>query len=249
MYHIYIIDHIQNCHINSSFASNKIFIRWWPWVQAWFWGTITTNPGYTSSISQYYQTLLDGVCSVQMPYSLRCSYSLVLNFFMYSLFSAGKSPSLVKNAKVEFKIKSWHPISIGNMSVDQSFLTHCSHRSLYFSNFCWCAQSMLTLKGFVNSAMITFFELTDQMMRSGCWRVDVISVGKASCQSTSVITCQSVQPSSKVGLCLFLCGVFETFPSLTNCIIVFIHEISLAVSPHIFAISAIIPKISFCLHV
>ena len=60
---------------------------------------------------------------------------------------------------------------------------------------------------------------------------------------------QSVQPSSNVGLCLFLCGVFETFPSLTNCIFVFIHGISLAVSQHIFAISAIIPKISLCLHV
>ena len=57
------------------------------------------------------------------------------------------------------------------------------------------------------------------------------------------------QPSNNVGLCLFLCGVFETFPSLINCILVFIQEILLAVSQHIFAISAIIPKISLCLHV
>ena len=74
------------------------------------------------------------------------------------------------------------------------------------------------------------------MTRSGRWRVDVISVGKVTCRSTSAITHQSVQPSSNVGLfLLFLCGVFETFPSLTNCIFVFIHEISLAVSQHIFA--------------
>ena len=47
----------------SSFASSKVFIRWWTWVQAWFrgWSIITTNPGRPSSISQYYQTLLDGV--------------------------------------------------------------------------------------------------------------------------------------------------------------------------------------------
>ena len=36
-------------------------------------------------------------------------------------------------------------------------------------NLCWCALSMLTLKGIVNLAMITFFELTDQIMRSGSW--------------------------------------------------------------------------------
>ena len=181
-------------------------------------------------------------------------------FFIYSLFFAGVSQILVKNVEVAFKIKPRHPISRGNMSADQSFLVHCSRGSSYFSNFRWCAQSMLGLlrylnslgikKGIINSAMITFSELTDQMTRSGCCRVDVISVGKGSCRSTSAITCQSVQPSSNVGLCLlFLSGVFKTFPSLTNCIFVFIHEISLAVSQHIFAISAIIPKISLCLHV
>ena len=96
---------------------------------------------------------------------------------------------------------------------------------------------MLVSKGIINSAMITFFELSDQMTRSGHWRVDVISVGKARCRSTSAITRQSVQPSSNAGLyLLFLCGVFETFPSLTNCIFVFIYEISLAVSQQIFAI-------------
>ena len=57
-------------------------------------------------------------------------------FFIYSLFSAGESPSLVKNVEVEFEIKPRHPISRGNMSVDQPFLIHSSRRSLYFSNFC-----------------------------------------------------------------------------------------------------------------
>ena len=150
--------------------------------------------------------------------------------FIYSLFSAGEILSLVKNVEVEFKIKPQHPISRGNMSVDQPFLIHCSCRSSYFSNLHWCAYSILTSKGIINSAMITFFELTDQMMRSRRWRVDVISIGKVSCQFMSVITCQSVQPSSNVGLCLlFLCGVFETFPSLINYILVFMHEILLVV--------------------
>ena len=73
------------------------------------------------------------------------------------------------------------------------------------------------------------------MTRSGHCQVDVISVGKASCRSMSAITHQSVQLSSNVGLCLlFLCGVFEMFPSLINCMFVFIDGISLAVSQHIF---------------
>ena len=77
-------------------------------------------------------------------------------FFIYSLFFAGESLSLVKNVEVVFEIKPRHPISRGNMSVDQSFLVHCSRRSSYFSNFRWCAQLMLVLKGIINSAMITF---------------------------------------------------------------------------------------------
>ena len=142
------------------------------------------------------------------------------SFFIYFLFAAGESPSLVKNVDVEFEIKPRHPISRGNMYVGQPFLTHCSCRSSYFSNLRWCTQSMLASKGIVNSTIINFFELTDQMTRSGPWRVDVISVGKASCRSTSAITRQSVQPSSNVSLCLFLCELFETFPSLTNCILI-----------------------------
>ena len=162
-----------------------------------------------------------------MLYPFRCSYLQI--FFIYSLFFAGVSPSLVKNVEVEFKIKPTHPISRENMSVDKPFLIDCSRRSSYISNFRWCAQSMLASKRIVNSEMITFFELTDQMMRSGHWRVDVIFVGKASCRCTSAITRQSVEPSSNIGLCLFLCEVFETFPSLTNCILVFIHGILFAV--------------------
>ena len=113
-------------------------------------------------------------------------------FFIYSLFFSGVSPNLVKNVEVAFEIKPRHSISRGNLSVDQSFLVHYSRRSSYFSNFRWCAQSMLVSKGIFNST-ITFFELTDEMTRSGRCQVDVISVGKASCRSTSAITRQSVQ--------------------------------------------------------
>ena len=56
-------------------------------------------------------------------------------FLMYFLLSDGESLRLVKNAKVELVIKPWHPTLIGNTFVIQPFLTHCSHRSSYFSNF------------------------------------------------------------------------------------------------------------------
>ena len=46
------------------------------------------------------------------------------SFFIYSLFFAGESPILVKNVEVAFEINPRHPISRGNMSVDQSFLVH-----------------------------------------------------------------------------------------------------------------------------
>ena len=170
-------------------------------------------------------------------------------FYIYSLFFAGESPSLLKNIEAEFEIKPPHPISRGNMSVNQPFLIPCSRRFSYFSSCHWCAHSMSASNGIVNPAMITFFELVDQMTRSGRYRVDVISVGKASCWFTWSIMHQSMQPSSNVGLYLFLWVVFETFPSLTNCILVFIHKILLAVSQHIFAMSGIIPKISLGLHV
>ena len=60
---------------------------------------------------------------------------LFLIFFIYSLFFAGVSPILLKNVEVAFEIKPRHPISRGNISVDQSFLLHCSRRSSNFSNF------------------------------------------------------------------------------------------------------------------
>ena len=107
-------------------------------------------------------------------------------FFIYSLFFAGGS--LVENVEVAFEINPRHPISRGNLSVEQPFLIHCSRRSSYFSNFRWCAQSIWISRGIVNSAMIPFLELTDQMTRFGHWQVDVISIGKASYRSTSAIT-------------------------------------------------------------
>ena len=54
-------------------------------------------------------------------------------FFIYSLFSAGESPSLVKNVEVEFEIKPRHPISRGNMSVDQPFSIHVGLRTFLIS--------------------------------------------------------------------------------------------------------------------
>ena len=155
-------------------------------------------------------------------------------FFIYSFSSAGECPSLVKNVEVEFEIKLRRPISRRNMSVDQPFLTLCSRMSSYFSNLHWCAQPMLTPKGIVNSVMITFFELTDQLTRSGRWRVDVISLGKLSRWYMSAITRQSVQLSSNVGLCLFLCGVFETFLSnLSIRVWVVDLHITMELIPHI----------------
>ena len=66
--------------------------------------------------------------------------SLSWIFSMYFLLSDGGSPRLVKKTEVELAIKPLHPTSIGNTFVIQPFLTHCSRRSSYFSNLCWCAQ-------------------------------------------------------------------------------------------------------------
>ena len=70
-----------------------------------------------------------------MPYLFRCSYNFVLNLKkkIYSLFSAGGSPNLIKNIEVQFEIKPQHRISRGNMYVDQPFIIQCSRRSAYFS--------------------------------------------------------------------------------------------------------------------
>ena len=66
-------------------------------------------------------------------------------YSIYFLLSDGASPRLVKKTEVELAIKPLHPISIGNTFVIQPFLTHCSRRSSYFSNLCWCAQSKFSL--------------------------------------------------------------------------------------------------------
>ena len=57
-----------------------------------------------------------------------------LGSFLY-IFSC-LSPRLVKNTELELVMKPRHPTSIGNTLVIQPFLTHCSHRSSYFSNLC-----------------------------------------------------------------------------------------------------------------
>ena len=67
--------------------------------------------------------------------------ALSLIFSMYYLLSDGGSPRLVKKMEVELAMKPLHPTLIGNTFVIQSFLTHCSRRSSYFSNLRWCAQS------------------------------------------------------------------------------------------------------------
>ena len=72
-------------------------------------------------------------------------------FSMYYLLSDGGSRRLVKKTEGELAIKSLHPTSIGNTFVIQPFLTHCSHRSSYFSDVRWCAQSKFSSKWAVNS--------------------------------------------------------------------------------------------------
>ena len=62
-------------------------------------------------------------------------------FSMYFLSSDGGSPRLVKKTEVELAIKPLRLTSIGNTFVIQPFLIHYSHRSSYFSNLRWCAQS------------------------------------------------------------------------------------------------------------
>ena len=77
-------------------------------------------------------------------------------FSMYLLLSDGGSPRLIKNEEVELVLESLHPTSIGNTFVIQPFLTHCFHRSSYFSNLHSCAQSKFSSKGTVYSITKTF---------------------------------------------------------------------------------------------
>ena len=54
------------------------------------------------------------------------------------------------------------------------------------------------------------------MTISGCFVINAISVGNMKLCFKSVVTCQSVQPSSNDGLHISLHASFEIFPSLTN---------------------------------
>ena len=172
-------------------------------------------------------------------------------FSMYFLLSDGGSSRLVKKTEVDLAIKPLHLTSIGNTFVIQPFLTHCSRRSSYFSNWCWCAQLKFSSKRTVNSIMKTFFALTDQMTISGRFVVNTISLGNMKLSFKSVATCQSMQPSSTDGLRISSLAVFEIFPSLTNWIalLLIIFRALLAVSQHVFEISEKISRTSLCLQV
>ena len=111
---------------------------------------ITTNPEHPSSntIPPDFVGLssLNGIAmSTLMQWESYFGY-----FFMYFLLSDGESPRWVKNAKVELVMKPQHPTSIGNTLVIQLFLTHCSHRSSYFSNLGWHVHIYLLVRTELN---------------------------------------------------------------------------------------------------
>ena len=97
----------------------------------------------------------------------------------------------------------------------------------------------------------TFFALTDQMLISGRFVVNAISVGNMKLCFKSVATCQSVQPSSNDGLRIFSRAIFEIFLSFTNWIalLLIIFRALLAVSQHVFETSEKISRTSLCLQV
>ena len=73
------------------------------------------------------------------------SYAVTVLFWFFSFLYIPSSLLVkvrVKNVEVEFEIKPQHPISRGNMSVDQPFLTHCCCRFSYFPIYAdvpsWC---------------------------------------------------------------------------------------------------------------
>ena len=88
-------------------------------------------------------------------------------FYKYFLLSDGESPRLVKNTEVELVMKPQHLTSIGSTVVIQSFLTHCSRISSYFSNLHLCAQWKFSWKGTVNSITKTFFFILTDRMEAG----------------------------------------------------------------------------------
>ena len=154
----------MNCRKRSNLASSKVFIRWWPGFRHGFGAEALLPLTQGAPAISHNTTILYWMVFNLYECHIRSDTvtALFWIFFIYSLSFAGVSPILVKNVEVAFEIKPRHPISRGNMSIDQSFLIHCSHGPSYFSNFRWCAQSMLVSKGIVNSAIIPFFELTDQ---------------------------------------------------------------------------------------
>ena len=191
----------------------------------------------TTSLCQIVVTLWD--CHIHTDAVRALSWI----FFMYFHLSDGGSPRLVKKMEVVFAMKPLHRTSIGNTFVIQPFLAHCSCRSSYFSNLCWCAQSKFS------SIMKTFFAFTDQMTISGHFVINAISAGNMKLCFKSVAMCQSKQPSINDGLCIFLRASFKIFPSLTNWIalLLIIFRASLEVSQQIFEASAKISRTSLCL--
>lgn len=115
---------------------------------------------------------------------------------LFYLLSDCVSPRLVRYAEVEFVIKPRYPTSIRNIFI-MPFLTHCSCRSSYLSNWPRCAQSKFSSVRTFNSTT-KLFNLTKWTNNDNMRTLDVnaISVGNASLCSNSVTTCQSVQPSN-----------------------------------------------------
>ena len=156
--YIYIYVSYNNSCLYHSIASNKVFIKWWLSVQAWFRGRsiITTSPERpavfydTTRLCQIVVTLWD--CHTHADAVRDLAWVFSMHFFL----SDGGSPRLVKKTVVELAIKPLHPTSIGITFVIQPFLTHCSRRSSYFSHLRWCAQSKFSLKGTVDSITKTF---------------------------------------------------------------------------------------------
>ena len=123
---------------------------------------------------------------------------------MYFHLSNGGSPRFFKKTQVELAIKLLHPTSTGNTFFIQPFLTHNLADPHIFPTYADVPSRNLLHKG----------PLT--MTISGRFVVNAISVGNVKLCFKSVATCQSVQPSSKDGLRIFLRASFEIFPSLTN---------------------------------
>ena len=102
-------------YLYSSITSDKAFIRWWLWVQAWFRGRsiITTNPECLPQ--QYLMTPPDFV-ALSSLYGIAIFMLMQLelylgSFFMYFLLSDGESPRLVKKYIYIYKY-IWYQLSL-----------------------------------------------------------------------------------------------------------------------------------------